>query len=117
MERDRPVQVAMGEFLATSRNVRNPNPGLLLSAMFYTDSKLLYYLNLFKLKTSLEQLQKSNAGDYLQCCNSCVLMLHSLLGPMGTSRNALQEMEANFALKCLTTVKKQKPGNAIAAFR
>lgn len=95
----------MRYFLASSRNVRNPNAGLLSAAIFYTDTKLEHYLNLFKVKTTIAELQAGFAGDYEQCCNSCALMLHSLLGPMSTSRHALQEMEAQFCLKCLTTVK------------
>ena len=99
------MQNKMGYFLASSRNVRNPNSGLLSAAIFYTDTKLEHYLNLFKVKTTVTELQVGFTGDYEQWRNSCALLLHSLLGPMSTSRHALQEMEAQFCLKCLTTVK------------
>ena len=106
METHESLKAEMQHFLASSRNVRNPNTNMVSSAIFYTDTKLKYYLDLFKIKISVAQLKEAHKEDYEQCCNASVLMLHSLLGPLSTSRHALQEMEGQFALKCLTTVKK-----------
>jgi hypothetical protein len=106
MDTHESLKEEMQRFLASSRNVRNPNSNMVSSAIFYTNTKLKHYLALFKIKISVAELREAHQDDYEQCCNASVLMLHSLLGPLSTSRNALQEMEGQFALKCLTTVKK-----------